>query len=223
MKFLEPHQQLALKLLAESKLSEKFYWTGGTLLSYHYLQHRFSQDVDFFSQTRFSFLEINSWVQNYKGQSGFKKVSSKKIHDRWEFIFDGKVNFRLDFAYYNQEKKTLKSRKKLLGVFIDSIEDIAANKIVSLIDRQEPKDLFDLYFIIKKFSFGPDFLLTLAKKKFGVEFSESLFWSEAFKLLPLLKEIQPLMIPEYKDNYLEKIERFVKQNSADYLKKACYD
>lgn len=56
---LTPLQKKAIDLLAKSPLREKFYWTGGTLLSYHYLGHRKSLDVDFFSDEPFGFDEIN--------------------------------------------------------------------------------------------------------------------------------------------------------------------
>ena len=42
-------QKKVLGLFKETPLKEKFYWTGGTLLSYLYLHHRQSNDLDFFS------------------------------------------------------------------------------------------------------------------------------------------------------------------------------
>jgi len=35
-------------------------------------------------------------------------------------------------------------------VLVDSLEDIAANKIMALFDRNDPKDLVDLYFFLTK-------------------------------------------------------------------------
>jgi predicted nucleotidyltransferase component of viral defense system len=46
---LTDHQQKALKLIAQTQLAEDFYFSGGTALAYFYLQHRKSEDLDFFS------------------------------------------------------------------------------------------------------------------------------------------------------------------------------
>lgn len=49
MDILTPFQKQLLKAIADSALSPNFYLTGGTALAAFYLQHRFSEDLDFFS------------------------------------------------------------------------------------------------------------------------------------------------------------------------------
>lgn len=214
-------QEKAISILASSTLAEKFYWTGGTLLSYYYLNHRNSLDLDFFSEKEFVFDEINQLANKIKDEMGFKKINFKKIFDRFEFIFENSEILRIEFVYYNHEKKTLKKRPKLLGLYIDSLEDIAANKVMAYFDRNEPKDLFDLYFILTKKDFSVQKLLELALQKFGVEFTESLFWSEAFKSLPLLHTLKPLMekqSDQQKENLIKIIEAYFKKSSSIFLR-----
>lgn len=216
-------QEQVISLLAQSPLAKRLYWTGGTLLAYHYLHHRTSLDLDFFSEERFSFEEINEFVQEVKQHAGFAKVSSKKIFDRWEFLFKNGQVLRIEFVHYNHEKKTLRKRGKLLGVYIDSLEDIAANKTMAHFDRNEPKDLFDLYFLLTEKGFTVQKLLALTHQKFGVEFSESLFWSEAFKNLPLLHTLKPLILKENdekKEKLTSTIKSYFKQESAQFLQKS---
>lgn len=105
---LTPGQKKAISLLASSPLKQKFYWTGGMLLSYHYLKHRYSLDLDFFSESKFAFEEINPFIQNLKKREGFKKVSARRLGNRWDFLFENKKILRIEFVYYNHEKKTLK-------------------------------------------------------------------------------------------------------------------
>lgn len=50
---LTDRQKLALKLIANTELAKHFYFGGGTALSHHYLQHRYSEDLDFFNQQEF--------------------------------------------------------------------------------------------------------------------------------------------------------------------------
>lgn len=214
---------MAIDLLANSKLQEKFYWTGGTLLAHHYLQHRKSEDLDFFTEKEFSFNEINQWINKYKAKSGITKTEYRKIYDRWEFLFKNKnKRFRIEFVYYNKSRKSLAKRKKLMGVYIDSLEDIAANKTFALIDRNEPKDLFDIYFLIKKGKFTPKKLLYLANNKFSSQFPLDLLYSEIFAKLKYLDKLEPLMIQQTRrerKKIIMEIKEYFKSISNKYLNK----
>lgn len=215
-------QEKTLFILANSALSKKFYWTGGTLLAYHYLHHRRSLDLDFFSEDVFSLEEVNKLVEQIKKDLELRKVSYQKIFDRFEFILENDEMLRLEFVYYNHDKKTLKKRDKILGVYVDSLEDIAANKTMAYFDRNEPKDLFDIYFLLHKGGFIPSQLLRLMRKKFGVSFNESLFWSESFKSIPLLNKLKPLILEKEEkkqDALLNKIEKYFKDGSYKFLSK----
>lgn len=215
-------QKLAIELLARSPLQKIFYWTGGTLLAYHYLHHRKSDDIDFFSEKAFSLEELNSFIKQLKEKGGFTSVSYQKIFDRYEFLFEGKDSLRIEFVYYNHEKKTLNKREVLLGVYIDSLEDIAANKVMAYFDRNEPKDIFDIFFLIRKANFTPQKLLALVKKKFGITFNEASFWSEAFKSFPLLHTLQPLMSEGDKrqqEETIKTIEDYFRKGSARFLRR----
>jgi predicted nucleotidyltransferase component of viral defense system len=216
---LTASQKIALEVLASSFLKNKFYWTGGTLLSYYYLHHRYSYDLDFFSEEKFSFDEINQLVSEIKVKGNFKEVEFKKIYDRYEFLFIGKESLRVEFVYYNHEKKTLRKRKKFLGVFIDSLEDIATNKLIALLDRSEPKDVFDLYFIFTSTKISPQKLIKLVEKKFGVLVSLADVWGRAVLIGEKMTEIEPLLLgdKDEKKALFKKIKEYFEKNSKAYL------
>lgn len=191
-------------------------------MAFHYLKHRRSLDLDFFSEVAFGFEEITPFVQQLKEEGGFREVEYRKVFDRREFLFKNKENLRVEFVLYNHQKKRLGKRGVVLEVYVDSLEDIAANKVMSYFDRREPKDLFDLYFLLTKARFTPTKLLELTGQKFGVGFDESSFWSESFKVLPLLSELKPLMLTENgdgKDTLLQEIECYFKNKSSEFLQK----
>jgi len=48
-KLLTNFQKKALKEMGKTELAKPFIWSGGTALSYYYLQHRESFDLDFMS------------------------------------------------------------------------------------------------------------------------------------------------------------------------------
>jgi len=216
---LTASQKITLEVLASSSLKNKFYWTGGTLLSYYYLHHRYSYDLDFFSEEKFSFDEIDQLVNEIKVKGNFKKVEFKKIYDRYEFLFIGKESLRVEFVYYNHEKKTLRKRKKFLGVFIDSLEDMAANKLIALLDRSEPKDVFDLYFIFTLTKISPQKLIKLVEKKFGVLVSLADVWGRAVLIGEKMAEIEPVVLgdKDEKKALFKKIKEYFEKNSKAYL------
>lgn len=213
-------QKKVLELFSQSDLKERFYWSGGTLLASFYFQHRRSLDLDFFSSEPFSFDKVNNFILLLKEKLGFKKVRSQKIFDRWEFFLENDEPLRIEFVHYNGQKKALGEKRFYLGIKIDSLEDLAANKTMALLDRNEAKDLFDLYYFIKKGRFSPSRLLKLVEKKFGVKFDEGVWWGEVFKVLPLLGEIKPLMVQsgsKEKALMIEKIRKFFQDGSRRYL------
>ena len=56
MAILTPIQNQVLNQIKKSPfLKNNFYFTGGTVLSEFYLQHRYSNDLDFFSENKFDF------------------------------------------------------------------------------------------------------------------------------------------------------------------------
>ena len=221
--FLSDKQKLILDVFKKSNLADKFYWTGGTLLSFYYLKHRYSSDMDFFSEKEFHFDLLLPFLSELKKIAG-ADIEEHKIFDRWEFIVidKNKDKTRIDFVYYNHEKKRLKPLIKYSGMLIDSLDDIAANKTMAYFDRNEPKDLFDLYVLLTKGKYQVNKLLQLVEMKFGVKFNEFMFWSESAKSLKLLDTLSPLYIQKTdaeKKKLKEDISEFFLNTGSDFLEK----
>lgn len=212
-------QHITLELLKQSGLAKTFYWTGGTLLSVRYFHHRYSHDLDFFSDTSFSFADLEDFLGRLKERLGIGEISSHHISNRWEFILP-KDSMRIDFVHYNHEKKRLKPLEEFEGVNVDSLEDVAANKTMAYFDRNEPKDLYDIYFLITKGNFPAEKLLDFVKRKFGVSFSEFSFWSESIKSLKLLDSLIPLIPGEnQKSQLIEAVKDFYLTQGRIFLDK----
>jgi len=212
-----PIQKKVLNLFSKSPLKDIFYWTGGTLLSVIYLHHRQSRDLDFFSNQVFTYNQIIGFVRSLKKRLKLTKIEEKKIFDRWEFFLQDKDELRIEFVFYDHPK--LRLRKKWQGILVDSLDDIAANKVMALFDRSDPKDLVDLYFILIKKNYKVKTLLKFAEKKFGVKLEEVAFWSECCKNLKDLGVISPLLIVKDKQKTIAKIKEYFTSRSADYLRK----
>ncbi|MEK7634030.1 MAG: nucleotidyl transferase AbiEii/AbiGii toxin family protein [Patescibacteria group bacterium] len=216
---LNENQKTLIKLLSISPLAEKFYLTGGTALSAFYLHHRLSIDLDFFSDEPFSYDELTTFLNTIKERFNLKEIPAVKIFDRWQFAIEGKEQVKIEFVYFNHEKKRLKTLEKHMNIFVDSLDDIAANKTLAYFDRNEPKDLFDLYYLINKSGFSVSSLLQMVKDKFGIKFSEFSFWGESTKSLKLLNSLKPLIIEKKSEALIEKINTFFLEEGRKSLAK----
>lgn len=205
IQFISREQEIILDEIAkEEYLSSNFYFTGGTALSSFYLHHRYSDDLDFFS------------LQNIDEQSILVLVNKwSKIHD---FTFESRfvdvvyvfgLNFKndqslkLDFAYYPY--KQVETTKTQGNIQIDSLTDIAVNKLLVISQRTDVKDFVDLYYLLQEFSLWD--LREGVKQKFNVEIEPLLLAAdflkvEDFDFLP--KMIKKLDISELKSFFRKK-------------------
>ena len=141
-----------------------FYLTGGTALSRRYLNHRYSDDLDFFINQSPDFKKQAQRVvtairlDNIKIEIGTASESYFRItvlEDRMHLIIDF-VN-DLEFHYGGLEAADFFSK-------IDSWRNILSNKLCA-VSRLEPKDIADILFIAKNFFFEWPEIIEEAKSK----------------------------------------------------------
>jgi len=215
---VSPLQKKVLDLFGQSLLKDKFYWTGGTLLSFLYLHHRRSNDLDFFSDEPFTYNQIVGFIRDLKKEIKLPRIEEKKIFDRQEFLLHDKQKLRIEFVYYPHPK--IKKRELWKGIFVDSLDDIAANKLMSFFDRSDPKDLFDLYFLLTKKGYTVEKLIKLTEKKFGIKFDKGAVFSEAYKTMENLNELKPLILAKnskQKQKIIREIQEHFTNQADKYL------
>lgn len=168
MEILNNIQREVLGLFAEVSVdSQYFYLTGGTALSYFYLKHRKSNDLDFFSTTEeiilpFSygleeaFKSKKMLVQRQRGMHSFVELLLEKDNDKTIIHLACDTPFRLGSLREFPEYPKLK---------VDNLIDISANKLLALFGRAQLRDFIDIYFLVKKGKFMPEDLIKNAKIK----------------------------------------------------------
>ena len=149
---LTSKQQLIFDEVKKSDfLKQNFYFTGGTALSSVYLHHRLSEDLDFFSQEQFDSLAILNLMTEWGKKHNFK-ITSKELEVVRIYLleFKDKEKLKVDFGYYPYKRV---NPGKLIDSFeVDSLLDIAVNKLQTIHQRSEIKDFVDLYFLLKEFT-----------------------------------------------------------------------
>lgn len=205
-------QKDVLNFFGQNKFGKKFYWTGGTLLSYYYLNHRFSEDLDFFSNDLFSNDEYLNFINQLKNNTKANQVTFKLDKNRRLYLIKrGRENVKLELVYFPFINIGKVKKLKEFGLKIDSLADILTNKILSTYERQEVKDVYDLYFYLgrkPKNNFLK--LINLCEKKFGVKIEPVLLLAKINQLLNDLDKLKPLLVSSHK-SLKKRMENFFQE------------
>lgn len=135
----------------EPYLIGKFYLTGGTALAACYLNHRESEDIDLFTDTPFDSAIVIAAMARMTATLKVKATLTT-IHERlrYDLAFPDGQLLKIDFVFY--DFKHLEPVNHLDTLAVDSIGDIAVNKLLALSQRTASKDFVDLYFLLKRYT-----------------------------------------------------------------------
>ena len=97
---LTPFQKDTLKEMGKSELARFFVWSGGTALSFCYLQHRLSYDLDFLSKDLLPDEYLLSKIKKITKNLKIKKIEEQKRFNRREFwLRKNKEILRIEFVF----------------------------------------------------------------------------------------------------------------------------
>lgn len=139
---LYPFQDRVIRVINQADTG--FYLTGGTAASRGYLQHRFSDDLDYFvnDDNRFG-LWVERIVQTLNKEW---KCEVLMKEERFARLNLDQKDFSLKIEMVNDVPARVGDVQihSVLGR-LDSAENILANKVAALLDREEPKDFADIW------------------------------------------------------------------------------
>ena len=161
-RILTPSQVTFLREFVQSDLRDVFRLTGGTALSAFYLEHRMSEDLDFFSSEKVPFYSLERVL---KAMECVSEISYTKKYDRnlFQIKLQDASPLKVEFTFY--PLKNIEGLHTIEGMRVDSFLDIIVNKICAIADRMDVKDFVDLYWALKKGNLSLNRLLDLAEKK----------------------------------------------------------
>ena len=147
---LYPFQDEILLLIQDADLD--FYLTGGTVLSRHYLRHRYSDDLDFFVNASKDFkAQADKIVAALRKAACQMRIGlATEAYVRLLLERDGlllKVDLINDVPFHFGEL-----HQTPLFYRTDNWRNILSNKLCAM-GRAESKDLADILFIAKAFNF----------------------------------------------------------------------
>jgi len=146
---LSEKQKNILGLLSQEKpICEYFYLTGGTALAEFYLHHRLSEDLDFFSEEEFDPQSISVILKKIQAAAGITHIEYQQSFNRNLFFLhtDTEV-IKTEFTYFPFTR--IERKQKIGQLYIDSLVDIATNKLFTIYQNPRARDFIDLYLILK--------------------------------------------------------------------------
>ena len=197
---LSKNQKDILTIISKDKsICDNFYLTGGTALAEFYLHHRLSEDLDFFSENEFEPQNISVFLEKIKKEAKIKKVEFQQSFNRNLFFLDltdgGMI--KTEFTYFPFVR--IEKKEKIGDLYIDSLLDIAVNKVFTIYQKPRSRDFIDLYFILKrdkKLSLGD--LVKKAQIKFD-NYLDSIQLGAQYMKAKELKDF-PKMLVDIKEN-----------------------
>jgi len=212
---LTKEQEAFLELICrEPYFVKNFYFTGGTPLAAFYLFHRLSEDIDLFSEEEINILPIRTFIGAVRKKLKIKQIDYRQYYGLHTFqLYFSRTNIlKVDFNYYPFPR--IEKGSKYNGLTVDSILDIAVNKVHTIAMKSRARDFIDIYFIIRKMGYDFNDLVKEAKVKFDwhidpIQLGSRLFQaSEATDFPRMLVKISN---KEWRDFFIHEAEKLKKQ------------
>lgn len=143
-----------------------FFLTGGAALAGYYLGHRRTKDLDLFTADQAAFARgvpalraaaeaLGATTENLVTAPAFRRLVVTRSSEALV------VDLVLDPA-----PQVMAEKRRFGHVVVDPIEEIAANKLCTLLSRSELRDLVDLWFLSEA-GYPPLRFLAAARRKDG--------------------------------------------------------
>lgn len=209
------HQKAVLDLISlEKYFTENYYLAGGTALAEFYLQHRMSEDLDFFIEKKEvnPFPIVTFFKKNLKVLN-LKKWETKRVLGLHSFFlhFKDKAILKVDFNYYPFPR--INRGVKYNGLEIESIYDIGVDKVHTIVLKPRARDYIDVYFIMKEKSYSFQELLMQAKAKFDWDISAielGARFLDAVELSDYPRMLKKINHQEWKDFFINEARKLKK-------------
>ena len=215
---LTSDQELLLSALAHEKdITSSFYLSGGTALAEFYLHHRLSEDLDFFSEEEVDSAGLSALIKKVSAGTGITEVTFETSFNRnLFFVRMAHSVVKTEFTYYPFPR--IEPGLAYGALAVDSILDIAVNKVFTISQKPRSRDFIDLYCILKERSeWSIEALVLKAKAKFDHHIDPLQLSAQCLKATEL-KDFPTMKIPleekEWQDFFVGVAKRLAQSQLA---------
>lgn len=212
MEILSKLQIKIIRYFAKTELKKYFFLTGGSALAHYYLKHRYSEDLDFFTEESDRVKLVTGVIIKLSKDLSLNYESSRKYETFCEyFVMSESERIKLHFAQDTPFRFKPIIHDDNLDFFYDNELDISCNKFSALFDRHDTKDFVDIYFLSKEFMPFEKIYEYARQKHIGMDeywLAVSLDYINSIEKLPRM--IKPVTIEELREFYYGKIKTLMK-------------
>jgi predicted nucleotidyltransferase component of viral defense system len=136
------------------KYNLPFYLTGGTALGRFYLNHRYSEDLDFFINQDDYYPD---YIKNIEKEikTSFNVDSKMTLkYDSFSRFYINENDLMLKVEFVNDVKYRSGIANDIYFGKIDTPLNILSNKISTIVNRDEPKDMYDIIYLALNYKFN---------------------------------------------------------------------
>ncbi len=211
MDILTHLQRDLLKQLSLTPLAEQFFLTGETALAECYLQHRYSEDLDLFTEVPDGINQAKPILEACAARLGGRVRFTRRFDSILEAIVDhaeGTVMFH--FAQDGPYRLQPIDRTHAIGFPVDNVLDMACNKLVALFDRASEKDFVDIYFLHQERIPLVQLITQASQKHIGMDsYGLAQVFERVHKVERLPRMIKPLELDALKAFFIGHAKRLM--------------
>jgi predicted nucleotidyltransferase component of viral defense system len=217
MDLLTPLQRRLLREIGQSSLREEFFLTGGTALAALYLRHRYSVDLDLFTENPTAVAQVPPTMQEIASRLGLELTFTRTLGTFLEAFITSPDGERVEFDFAQDSPYRLEPTRldQDLDFWVDNPTDIACNKLSALFDRAEPKDFVDVYFVVQDL-LPFDRLVRLARQKHvGMDdYWLAMALAQVERVSTLPRMVKPLSLDELYAFFLARAKELMDQAAS---------
>ena len=217
MDLLTPLQRKLLREIGKSPLRGEFYLTGGTALAALYLHHRYSVDLDLFTENPAAVAQVPPVMQEIADRLGLGLTFTRTLGTFLEAFVTSPDGERVEFDFAQDSPYRLEPTRQDPGLdlWVDNPTDIACNKLSALFDRAEPKDFVDIYFVAQELLPFEQLVALARRKHVGMDdywLAMALAQAEQIAVLPHM--VKPVSVDKLKAFFMARAKELMDRASA---------
>ena len=126
---------------------QRFFLTGGSALGLFYLDHRRSYDLDLFTTETVEAKEVQNVILRVSAKIAAHCTGVRTSPDFHRFKLTRGDDREIIDVVVDRAPQVDARKASVDGIRVDTLREILANKLSTLVSRSELKDLVDLYFL----------------------------------------------------------------------------
>lgn len=211
---LTPIQHMLLTRFFAYEIGRDFFLTGGTALAAFYLYHRLSEDVDLFTLEDGALDAAQDAVLAIVDDMGWEADIRRLSPHFLRVVLTTEEDTSLKADLVQDVGPQFGEKRWCEGILVDSIRDIASNKVTAILGRGDARDFVDLYFIIHQLGYDLDELLQMARQKDPglTEFYLAGTMQQIHKVKDLPVMLKPVALEKLRSFYDELVDQLLAEH-----------